>query len=87
MLLKRATAFKPFGLVEMAVRHNCPWHRSNWREFYFPFNARKELNDTERILNTPGGRLQLMRRVLREEHFLTWNHPCKPKQKKLSNPL
>lgn len=88
MLLRRTAAFKPFGLVEMAVRNNCPWHRTNWTEFYFPFNAKHNLDkSTENLIKTEGGRRAIMRRVLQEQHFLAWNHQCKPKQKKLSNPL
>ncbi|KAE9418673.1 hypothetical protein Angca_001335, partial [Angiostrongylus cantonensis] len=55
-----------------SVRWNCPWHRNSFRPCFFPFKLKEKLN-TETIearMKTRGGRLMLMRRVLREQPFL-----------------
>ncbi|MFH4976899.1 hypothetical protein AB6A40_003608 [Gnathostoma spinigerum] len=86
MLLKK---FAPFGQFILSFRSNCPWHRSNFRPCYFPFKLLEKLNtDTvEARMKTRGGRLMLMRRVLREQPFIAWNQKTKPPQKRLSFPL
>lgn len=87
MLLDRV--FKPFGLLTLSVRYNCPWHRSNWRPCYFPFklNDKLRFRTVDALSKRQGGRELIMRRILREEHFLGWQYQTQPKQKKLSYPL
>uniref|UniRef100_A0AC35FZL2 Uncharacterized protein n=1 Tax=Panagrolaimus sp. PS1159 TaxID=55785 RepID=A0AC35FZL2_9BILA len=81
--------FKPYGLLEQSVRYNCPWHRSNWRPCYFPFKLLDKLRfrTVDAYKSKPGGKQLLMRRLLREQHFIGWQHDHKPKSKKLSYPL
>ena len=57
---------------QIAVRWNCPWHRNSFRPCYFPFKLQEKLNTktVEARTNTRGGRLMLMRRVLREQPFM-----------------
>ncbi|KAL6731127.1 hypothetical protein Aduo_002030 [Ancylostoma duodenale] len=72
----------------MSLRWNCPWHRNNFRPCFFPFKLQEKLNkDTiEARTKTRGGRLMLMRRVLREQPFIGYvTQP--PKPTKLSFPL
>ncbi|KAJ1346289.1 hypothetical protein KIN20_001049 [Parelaphostrongylus tenuis] len=73
---------------QISVRWNCPWHRNSFRPCFFPFKLQEKLN-TETIearLKTRGGRLMLMRRVLREQPFLGYvTKPSKPT--KVSFPL
>ncbi|KAK6729300.1 hypothetical protein RB195_006383 [Necator americanus] len=72
----------------ISLRWNCPWHRNNFRPCFFPFKLQEKLNkDTvEARTKTRGGRLMLMRRVLREQPFLGYvTRPAKPT--KLSFPL
>uniref|UniRef100_A0A0N5A553 Uncharacterized protein n=1 Tax=Parastrongyloides trichosuri TaxID=131310 RepID=A0A0N5A553_PARTI len=79
----------PINFLFQSVRHNCPWHRSNFRKYYFPFHMRAKLKSGsfEGRQQTPGGRLMLMRRVLREQPFLGWNHDTKVKNQRLQTPL
>ncbi|CAD5207369.1 unnamed protein product [Bursaphelenchus okinawaensis] len=72
-----------------ALRWNCPWHRNNWRPHIFPFRMKERLErgSLEARLSTPGGRSMVMRRVLREQPFLGWNHDNYPKKQRLSYPL
>ncbi|VDL78553.1 unnamed protein product [Nippostrongylus brasiliensis] len=73
---------------QLSVRWNCPWHRNSFRPCFFPFKLREKLNvDTiEARTKTRGGRLMLMRRVLREQPFLGYvTRP--PKPTKISFPL
>uniref|UniRef100_A0AC35TPE3 Uncharacterized protein n=1 Tax=Rhabditophanes sp. KR3021 TaxID=114890 RepID=A0AC35TPE3_9BILA len=80
----------PINLCFQSVRHNCPWHRSNFRPYYFPFHMRAKLTSGsfETRQKGEGGRLMTMRRVLREQHFLGWNHNTKPANKsRLQTPL
>ncbi|CAD5211011.1 unnamed protein product [Bursaphelenchus xylophilus] len=72
-----------------AVRWNCPWHRSNWKPHIFPFRMKERLEkgSLEARLSTPGGREIVMRRILREQPFLGWNHDNRPKKHRLSYPL
>ncbi|KHN77306.1 hypothetical protein Tcan_07359 [Toxocara canis] len=81
--------FKPFGGFSLAVRYNCPWHRNNFRPCYFPFKMKLKLKKqtVDARLKTRGGRLILMRRLLKEDHFLAWNHPGTPPERRLSYPL
>ncbi|KAK0425759.1 hypothetical protein QR680_009367 [Steinernema hermaphroditum] len=81
--------FRPFGIFGQSVRYNCPWHRSNFRAYYFPFHMKNKLKTgtVEARQQSRGGRLMLMRRVLREQPFLGWNHDAKNQTKKLSYPL
>lgn len=89
MLTKRLADFRPFGLFAMSSRNNCPWHRNNYRPNYFPFYLKKKLGPTslQGRIQTPGGRIIVMRRVLMENHFLGWNHDTKEPEKRLSYPL
>uniref|UniRef100_A0A0N5CHF8 Uncharacterized protein n=1 Tax=Strongyloides papillosus TaxID=174720 RepID=A0A0N5CHF8_STREA len=77
------------NFVIQSVRHNCPWHRSNFRPFYFPFHMNQKLKtgSFEARQKTYGGRLMIMRRVLREQPFLGWNHDARVKNQKLQTPL
>uniref|UniRef100_A0AC34RKI7 Uncharacterized protein n=1 Tax=Panagrolaimus sp. JU765 TaxID=591449 RepID=A0AC34RKI7_9BILA len=83
------TAFKPFGIFQLSVRNNCPWHRSNFRPAYFPFNLKDKLRfrTVDAYASKPGGKELLMRRILREQPFLGWQYKTKPKQTKLSFPM
>ena len=87
MLLNKA--FKPFGIFEMAVRNNCPWHRSNFRPVYFPMKVNRKLKvgSVEARMKTVGGRQIIMRRVLQEKPFLGWGHDPREPVTKLSYPL
>ncbi|VDK54670.1 unnamed protein product [Anisakis simplex] len=81
---------KPFGgSFTLALRYNCPWHRSNFRPCYFPFKLKLKLKKqtVNERLKTRGGRLILMRRILKEDHFLAWNHRGDTPEKRLSYPL
>ncbi|KHJ92406.1 hypothetical protein OESDEN_07707 [Oesophagostomum dentatum] len=72
----------------LSLRWNCPWHRNNFRPCFFPFKMAEKLNkDTiEARTKTRGGRLMLMRRVLREQPFL--GYITRPqKSTKISFPL
>ncbi|KAF8365923.1 hypothetical protein PRIPAC_83752 [Pristionchus pacificus] len=62
----------PRSSIVQAVRFNCPWHRNSFRPCIFPFKMHEKLkNDTvDARTKTAGGRLMLMRRVLREQKFL-----------------
>ncbi len=88
-MLELCSVWRPFGVFSQAVRHNCPWHRSNFQQSYFPFYARVKLKkgSAEARLTTRGGRLLLMRRVLREQPFLAWNNEHRESQRPLSYPL
>ncbi|CAS00942.1 Protein CBG25187 [Caenorhabditis briggsae] len=71
-----------------SIRHNCPWHRNSFRPCFFPYKMQEKLNvDTvEKRTETRGGRLMLMRRILREQKFL--GYVTKPADsKKISYPL
>uniref|UniRef100_A0A0R3RVQ2 Secreted protein n=1 Tax=Elaeophora elaphi TaxID=1147741 RepID=A0A0R3RVQ2_9BILA len=91
-------ALRPFGVVVMSVRNNCPWHRSNWQPVYFPFLVKHKLKhitsslclilDTpEALMKSRNGRCLLMRRILREKPFLGWNHKCTPREERPHYPL
>uniref|UniRef100_A0A914VBZ0 Uncharacterized protein n=1 Tax=Plectus sambesii TaxID=2011161 RepID=A0A914VBZ0_9BILA len=64
----RASLLRPFGAFEQAVRWNCPWFRNNFRPSFFPFKLEDKLKrqSVEARTKTRGGRLLLMRKVLRE---------------------
>ncbi|KAI1708289.1 hypothetical protein DdX_11972 [Ditylenchus destructor] len=87
--LERLPLLKPFGLVTMAVRNNCPWYRRGFTPTYFPFELRKKLlrRGWNTRTSTPAGRLVIMRRILQEKHFLAWGQPTKAPEKRLSYPL
>ncbi|CAJ0930387.1 unnamed protein product, partial [Mesorhabditis belari] len=78
MILRRL--LEPQTLTCLSLRWNCPWHRSNFRPCYFPFKLQEKLNTQtiETRTKTRGGRLMLMRRVLREQPFL--GYVTKPPQ-------
>ena len=85
LLSKRLVVFSLFQ-----VRNNCPWHRRSFIQQYFPFNVNKKLkmDNINRRLEDTGGRHILMRRLLGEKHFITWNWPSKKKENdRLSYPL
>ncbi|CAI2321222.1 unnamed protein product [Caenorhabditis sp. 36 PRJEB53466] len=76
------------SLICQSIRWNCPWHRNSFRPCYFPYKLQEKLNvDTvEKRTETRGGRLMLMRRILREQKFL--GYITKPADsKKISYPL
>ncbi|CAJ0579661.1 unnamed protein product, partial [Mesorhabditis spiculigera] len=81
MLLRRLVS--PQVLNSFSVRWNCPWHRSNFRPCYFPFKIKDKVNTetVEARTKTRGGRLMLMRRVLREQPFLGYITAPKPSDK------
>ncbi|CEF65752.1 Hypothetical protein SRAE_2000042800 [Strongyloides ratti] len=82
-------SIEPVNFIYQSVRHNCPWHRSNFTQSYFPFHMKPKLRwgSFEARQKTYGGRLMTMRRVLREQTFLGWNHDTKIKNQKLETPL
>jgi hypothetical protein len=61
------------------VRNNCPWHRSSFKPCYFPFRLGKRLtrHNIDRRLKTEGGRHIILRHILGEKHYITWNLPSK----------
>ncbi|KAF1769332.1 hypothetical protein GCK72_001149 [Caenorhabditis remanei] len=76
------------SLSFQSIRWNCPWHRNSFRPCYFPYKMQEKLNvDTvEKRTETRGGRLMLMRRILREQKFL--GYVTKPTDStKISYPL
>lgn len=76
-------------LRQTSVRFNCPWHRNNWRPHIFPFRMHERLRQgtVEERMKTRGGRLMMMKRVLREQPFIGWNHDVRTPEKRLSDPL
>ncbi|KAI6198115.1 Mitochondrial coenzyme A transporter SLC25A42 [Aphelenchoides besseyi] len=76
-------------LRQTSLRFNCPWHRNNWRPHIFPFRMRERLGkgSIEGRMSTRGGRQMMMRRVLREQVFIGWNHDVRTPEKRLSYPL
>jgi hypothetical protein len=78
----------PF-LRQVSVRFNCPWHRSNWTEFYFPFQMKDRVGkrSIQELQKKLSGRQRIMQRILREKAFLGWNHDIRTPEKRLSNPL
>uniref|UniRef100_A0A0M3HTG5 Secreted protein n=1 Tax=Ascaris lumbricoides TaxID=6252 RepID=A0A0M3HTG5_ASCLU len=56
--------------------------------FFFESRILVHLLETvDARMKTRGGRLILMRRILREHHFLAWNHRGTPAEQRLSYPL
>uniref|UniRef100_A0A914V567 Secreted protein n=1 Tax=Plectus sambesii TaxID=2011161 RepID=A0A914V567_9BILA len=85
----RASLLRPFGAFEQAVRWNCPWFRNNFRPSFFPFKLEDKLKrqSVEARTKTRGGRLLLMRKVLRESLYLGWGHRPTPREKRINTPL
>uniref|UniRef100_A0A0N5ADA9 Ovule protein n=1 Tax=Syphacia muris TaxID=451379 RepID=A0A0N5ADA9_9BILA len=80
---------KPSLVFNTAVRNNCPWWRNSFTQCYFEIRVRKKLRNAtvdNRIKNR-GGRLILMKRLLREKPYIAWNWDSDPKDKRLSYPL
>ncbi|KAI6183133.1 Mitochondrial coenzyme A transporter SLC25A42 [Aphelenchoides bicaudatus] len=76
-------------LRQTSVRFNCPWWRSNWRPYYFPFNMKHRVgpNSVSGRMEKPGGRVIMMKRILREKPFIGWRHDVRTSDRRLSYPL
>ncbi|KAL7074291.1 hypothetical protein ACQ4LE_006391 [Meloidogyne hapla] len=87
LLLSKRLAVLPL----FQVRNNCPWHRRSYTQAYFPFDVKHRLkmdNITRLLEKIPGGKHILMRRLMGEKYFITWNWPSKKrKNDRLAYPL
>lgn len=51
MLFERfsQSLLKSFDIFTISIRHNCPWHRSNFTPCHIPFYMKKKVNGDSKL--------------------------------------